>query len=340
VADFSERCGGRAGALSIVLVAALMLTVGACTGGGGGGGDSEDYPSGRVEIMAPADPGGGWDQTARTMQQALTEGGVTEENVEVYNVPGGSGTVGLSQFISDEAGDPNQLMVMGLVMVGGIHANDSPVDLSETTPIASLLTEWEAIVVPADSEFENLDQLVEAFEADPGSISWGGGSAGGTDHILVGQIAQEVDVDPEQINYVAHAGGGELMGALLSGGVSTGVTGLNEIIAQVESGELRLLAISSEERLDGIDAPTIKETGLDIVTPNWRGLVAPPEISDDEQQAIIDAISEMRETDQWQQALEENNWTDFWRTGEEFGEYLEEENRKTEEIINELGISS
>lgn len=335
----------RTGGLSAVLVAGLMLAVTACTGetaggGGGGGGESEDYPSGTVELMAPADPGGGWDQTSRTMQQALTEGGVVEENVEVYNVPGGSGTIGLSQFTGDEAGDPNQLMVMGLVMVGGIHANDSPVDLSQTTPVASLITEWEAIVVPADSEYENLDQLVEAFKDDPESISWGGGSAGGTDHILVGQIAQEVNADSGKINYIAHDGGGELLSALLSGGVSTGVTGLNEVIAQIESGELRLLAVSSDERLDGVDAPTIKETGLDIVTPNWRGVVAPPEITGEEQQAAIDMIGQMRETEEWQNALKENNWTDFYRTGDEFAEYLEKEDRKTEKIIDDLGISS
>lgn len=319
------------------LAGAVLL--GGCTGAGGG--EAAEYPSSTIEIMVPADPGGGWDQTARTMQQAFTEGGViTEENVEVYNVSGGSGTVGLAQFIEDTAGDPHQLMVMGLVMVGGIYANNSPVSLEQTTPIACLLTEWEAIVVDAESEYQDLGQLLEDFKVDPQSISWGGGSAGGTDHILVGRIAQEMGVDPENINYIGYAGGGEAISAILSGSLSAASIGLNEVIGQIESGEMRLLAVSSDEPIEGVDAPTISEAaGIDVVLPNWRGVMAPPDISGEERKAIITAIEEMRETEQWQEALEANNWTDFFMTGDEFGEYLEEESRQTEQLIQELGLS-
>jgi len=271
------------------------------------------------------------------MQGALTEG--VEENVEVYNVGGAGGTIGLAQFVSDNAGDPNQLMVMGLVMLGAIQTNDSPVDLSQTTPIASLTTEWEAIVVPAESEYQTLEQLVEAFRADPGSISWGGGSAGGTDQILVGLLAQEAGVDPAAVNYVAHSGGGEAKAAILSGGVTAGVSGLGEFADQVEAGQLRLLAVSSDEPIEDADAPTIVESGYDVIVPNWRGVMAPPGISDEDRDAIVGMIEQMHDTPEWQEALETNGWTDFLQTGEEYETFLDEENQRVEGILGEMGLA-
>ncbi len=328
----------RSGIYWGVLLLASFLILGGCGGGGGAGDDN--YPEGDVEIMAPADPGGGWDQTARAMQSALTEGGIVEENVEVYNVGGAGGTIGLAQFVSDEAGDPHQLMVMGLVMLGAIHTNDSPVDLSQTTPIASLTTEWEAIVVPAESEYQTLEQLVEAFRADPGSISWAGGSAGSTDQVLIGLLAQEVGVDPAEVNYIAHSGGGEANAAILSGSVTAGVSGLGEVIDQVEAGQMRLLAVSSDEPIEGVDAPTIVESGYDITVPNWRGVVAPPDISDEDREGIIGMIERMHGTTEWQETLEANDWTDFLQTGDEYAAFLEEENQRVEGVLREMGLAS
>ncbi len=333
-----ERSGRRGRHLQIAIVGILgLLALLTLLGGCGGAGD--DYPEGDVELMAPADPGGGWDQTARAMQSALTESGVVEENVEVYNVGGAGGTIGLAQFVSDNAGDPNQLMVMGLVMVGAIQTNDSPVDLSQTTPIASLLTEWEAIVVPADSEYQTLEQLVEAFRADPGSISWAGGSAGSTDQILIGLLAQEVGVDPAEVNYIAHSGGGEANSAILSGGVSAGVSGLAEVRDQVESGQMRLLAVSSYARIESADGPTIVESGYDLVVPNWRGVMAPPDISDEDREAIVGMIEEMHDTSEWQETLEANGWTDFFQTGEEYETFLDEENQRVQDVLGEMELA-
>jgi putative tricarboxylic transport membrane protein len=333
-----DRSGGRGRHLQIAIVGVLgLLALLTLLGGCGGAGD--DYPEGDVELMAPADPGGGWDQTARAMQSALTESGVVEENVEVYNVGGAGGTIGLAQFVSDKAGDPNQLMVMGLVMVGAIQTNDSPVDLSQTTPIASLLTEWEAIVVPADSEYQTLEQLVEAFRADPGSISWAGGSAGSTDQILIGLLAQEVGVDPAEVNYIAHSGGGEANSAILSGGVSAGVSGLAEVRDQVEAGQMRLLAVSSDERIEEADAPTIVESGYDLVVPNWRGVMAPPDISDEDREAVVSMIEEMHDTPEWQETLETNGWTDFFQTGEEYETFLDEENQRVRDVLGEMELA-
>src|SRR3954470_6975694 len=203
-----------------------------------------------IEIMAPAAPGGGWDTTAREMQRIMQEEGIAP-TVEVYNVEGAGGTVGIAQLVNDEAGNDHQLMMMGLVMIGAIATNAAPVTLEQTTPISSLTAEYEVIVVPADSEYQTLDDLIAAFKADPTAISWGGGSAGGTDHILVGLIAQAAGVDPTQINYVPFSGGGEALAAILGGQVTAGVSGIGEWLDQIESGELRAPGVSGTAEAGG-----------------------------------------------------------------------------------------
>lgn len=322
--------------VAVASVAALVLA--ACAGGPGGASPAA-YPSANVSIMAPADPGGGWDSTARAMQSALTED-VVDVNVDVYNVGGAAGTIGLAQFVEQHEGDPHQLMVMGLVMVGGILTNDSQVTLEQVTPIASLTTEWEAIAVAADSPYESLDQLVEAFKADPTSVAWGGGSAGGTDHMVVALIAQAAGVEPDQINYIAHAGGGELLPAILSNNVAAGVSGLSEFADSVAAGDMRLLAVTSDQRIEGVDAPTISEAaGLDVVISNWRGVVAPPGISDTQRDAIVGMVEEMHGSASWEAALESNGWTDFYQTGDEFATFLDEEEQRVQEVLTQIGLT-
>ena len=288
--------------------------------------------------MAPAAPGGGWDSTARAIQTALKDGKVTDRNVTVYNVPGAGGTVGLAQFVQKQ-GDPHQLMVMGLVMVGAIRTNDSPVDLSRVTPIASLTTEWEAIVVSADSKYRTLEQLVDDLKKDPKSISWGGGSAGGTDHILVGLVAKAAGVDPKQINYVAHSGGGEAITAILSGAVTAGVSSVSEFADQVKAGKMRYLAVSSDQRLPAVDAPTIKEAGLDVTLANWRGIMAPPGISQEQRDAAVALIRKMHDSEGWKQALQKNEWIDFFKPGDEFASFLREEQTRVEGVLRDIGLT-
>jgi putative tricarboxylic transport membrane protein len=300
-------------------------------------GETAAYPAAAINIMAPAAPGGGWDQTARALQAALTAS--TGQNVQVYNVAGAGGTVGLAQFVNDHAGDPYQLMVGGLVMVGAILTNQSPVTLEQVTPVASLTAEWEAIVVPADSPHQTLQQLMDAFKADPTSVSWGGGSAGGTDHILVGLLAKEAGVDPAQINYIAHSGGGEALASLLSGAVTAGVSGVSEFRDQVEAGALRWIAVSSDAPVEGLDAPTIQEAGINVVLANWRAVFAPPELSDEARAAVVDMITQMHETPEWQDALETNGWDDFFQTGDVFAEYLDQERTRIEGVLRDIGLT-
>ena len=221
----------------------------------------------KLTLVAPAAPGGGWDSTARQMQAALVKAGIVR-NVQVTNVTGAGGTVGLAGLVNNGKGDGNQLMVMGLVMTGAVLTNNSPVTLSQVTPIARLTGEYEMIAVPTNSPHKTMHDLIAALKKDPGAVSWGGGSAGGTDHILAGLVAKAAGVDPGKVNYIAHSGGGEAMANILGGKVTAGVSGIGEFAAQIKAGRLRGLAVSSPKRVDGVDVPTLKETGLDVELSN------------------------------------------------------------------------
>lgn len=288
-------------------------------------------------ILAPANPGGGWDQTARTMQEVMVAEGISED-VQVQNVPGAGGTVGLAQFASQAAGDPSQLIVGGYVMVGAILTNQSPVTLEDVTPIARLTGEYEAIVVPADSEIQDIGQLVEMLKADPGSVSWAGGSAGGVDHIAVGLLAKAAGVDPTLINYVAFSGGGEALAAILGGQVTAGISSLGEFREQAEAGELRILAVSSPEPIEGVDAPTLKEAGFDMEVQNWRMVAAPGGITDEQKAAIEADIEALVTSEGWKQALADKGWIDTYQSGEEFAATLAQETETTTTVLKDIGL--
>jgi putative tricarboxylic transport membrane protein len=290
-----------------------------------------------LEIVAPASPGGGWDQTARAMQAALEKEGLAS-GVQVQNISGAGGTIGLAQFVTSKAGRDDALLVSGLIMVGGILTNASPVTLDQVTPLARLTGEYEMIAVTVDSPIESMADLVAKLKADPGSVSWGGGSAGGTDHILVGLIAQAVGVDPTKVNYIAHSGGGEAMGSILGGHVTAGVNGVAELMPQIEAGKLRPLAISSEERVPGMDVPTLKEQGVDVALTNWRGVMAPPEIEDDDKRVLSEVIEGMVKSAAWQETLEERGWIDMYQPAGEFAAFLQEDQAKVESTLKSIGL--
>ena len=288
-------------------------------------------------IMAPASPGGGWDQTARTMQEVLQADGISS-SVQVQNVPGAGGTVGLAQFVSQNAGKADQLIVGGFVMVGAILTNASPVSLADVTPIARLTGEYEAIVVPAASDIQDINGLVEKLKADPGAVAWAGGSAGGTDHIAVGLIAKAAGVDPTKINYIAYSGGGEALAAILGSQVTAGISGLGEFKAQVDAGALRILAVTSDERIPGVDAPTLKESGLDVVLQNWRMVAAAPGISDEQKAAISADIEKMVNSDAWKTALETKGWANTYLAGDAFKAQLDTDIASTSAVLKDIGL--
>ncbi|SES44083.1 tripartite tricarboxylate transporter substrate binding protein [Rhizobium sp. NFR03] len=288
-------------------------------------------------IIAPANPGGGWDQTARSMQTALQQEKIAG-NVQVQNVPGAGGTIGLAQFASQSAGNPNALLVGGYVMVGAILTNKSPVSLNEVEPIARLTGEYEAIVVPAESPLKTMGDLVEALKQDPGSVSWAGGSAGGTDHIAVGLIAKAAGVDPTKINYIAFSGGGEALAAILGNQVTAGISGYGEFESQVKSGTLRLLAVSSAEKIAGVDAPTLKESNLDVVVQNWRMVAAAPGLSAEQKAAVTADVEKMVKSASWQETLKTKGWQDTYLSGDAFKEQLAKDVSATETILKEIGL--
>jgi putative tricarboxylic transport membrane protein len=290
-----------------------------------------------LEIVVPAAPGGGWDQTGRAMQNALQENDLAS-GIQVVNIPGAGGTIGLAQFVSSKEGQGNALLTGGLVMLGAILTNQSPVTLEQVTPIARLTGEYEAIVVPASSEIQTLDDLIAQFKEDPQSVSWGGGSAGGTDHMLVGLIAKAAGVDPSGINYVPFAGGGEALASILGGHVTAGVSGYQEFAGQIDTGDLRALAISSAERLEGVDIPTLKEQGIDVELTNWRAVFAPPGISDEDKQALGDAVGKMVESEAWQNTLKDRAWLDLYLPPDEFAQFLEQDRQQVETVLKDIGL--
>lgn len=289
------------------------------------------------KIMAPAAPGGGWDQTARSMQTALQDEKISG-SVQVTNVPGAGGTIGLAQFVNQASGDPSQLIVGGYVMVGAILTNNSPVTLDPVTPIARLTGEYEAIVVPAASDIKDMAGLVEKLKADPGSVSWAGGSAGGTDHIAVGLLAKAAGVDPTKINYVAFSGGGEALAAILGGQVTAGISGYGEFAEQVKAGALRIIGISSDERVEGIDAPTFKEGGVDVSIQNWRMVAAAPGISAEQKDAILADVDKMVNSATWQKILADKGWANTYLAGDAFAAQLKQDVESTGAILKEIGL--
>ena len=290
-----------------------------------------------LDIIAPANPGGGWDQTARAIQTALQADGLAS-GVKVENIGGAGGTIGLAQFVSGRGKKGDAILVGGLVMEGAILTNKAPVTLANVTPLARLTGEYELVVVPADSPLQSMADLVAKLKADPGSVSWGGGSAGGTDHILAGLIAKAAGVDPTKVNYIAHSGGGEALSAILGGHVTAGISGYEEFAPQIAAGKLRGLAISAEERVAGIDIPTLKEQGVDVSLVNWRGLFAAKNLREKELKALSDAVGKMVEGPAWQETLKQRGWIDLYQPADQFAAFLAEDQAKVETTLKAIGL--
>lgn len=290
-----------------------------------------------LKILAPAAPGGGWDGTARSMQQVLTAAGIAK-NVQVTNVPGAGGAVGLAQFVNTAKGDGNQLMVNGFVMVGSLITNKSPVNLGMVTPIARLTAEAEVIVVPADSKIQDAKGLVDAMKADLSKVTFAGGSAGGVDHILAGLLAGTVGLDGSKVNYVPFSGGGEALAALLSGRVTAGISGWGEFEGQIKAGKLRAIAVTSAAKLAGNPTPTLKEQGINLELINWRSVVAAPGISADQKKALSEAIDKMAKSKEWQDVLKQRGWDDSYLPEPAFSEFLKSEQERVATVLKSVGL--
>ena len=318
---------------------ALMATGCGATGKSSTGSESSAAgPITGLQIMVPNTPGGGYDTTARVAAKVLDDEKVAT-NTEVFNLAGAGGTVGLARIVN-EKGNGDLTMLMGLGVVGASYTNKSESKLTETTPLARLIEEPGAIMVSKDSPYKTIDDLIAAWKADPGSIAVGGGSSpGGPDHLLPMQLAGAVGIDATKVNFVSYDGGGDLLPAILGNKVGFAASGAGEYLQQIESGDVRVLATSGEERLEGVDAPTLKESNIDLVFTNWRGIVAPPGISDEDKAKLIAALEKMHATDAWKEALVKNSWTDAFITGDEFETFLTEQDTRVADVLTKLGLA-
>jgi len=286
--------------------------------------------------MAPASPGGGWDTTARTMQRAIQSSGLAR-NVQVFNVEGAGGVIGLGQLARED--DDALLMMMGLVMVGAVDTNDSTTRLTDVTPIARLIGETELIVAPPDAPYDDIAGFVEVWAADPANTPIAGGSAGGTDQILAGLLAEAAGIDPAQINYIPYSGGGESLAALLGGQVAAGISGTADYGPQVQNGDLTGLAVSTAERSDQVpDVPTLRESGFDVELSNWRGVMARPDMALQAREDLVQLVVDTHDSEEWQEALQNNGWDDLLLTGADFGVFLAEEETRVRAILERIGL--
>ncbi|MFQ6171203.1 Bug family tripartite tricarboxylate transporter substrate binding protein [Oryzobacter sp. R7] len=291
-----------------------------------------------LRILVPNSPGSGYDVTARAAAKAMQDAKLSE-TIEVFNTAGAGGTVGLQRLVN-EKGSEDLLMQMGLGVVGAVYTNKSAATLQDTVPIAKLIEESEAIVVPKGSPYNTLDDLVAAWKANPGKVPVGGASnPGGPDHLTPMLLAKAVGIDPKTVNYVAYDGGGELLTGVLGKKVAFAATGVGEVAEQAKSGDVKILAVTSAEPVEGVDAKTLKEQGVDLEFTNWRGIVGPPGLSDAKKQQYIDLLTKMHDSAEWKKTLTDQGWADAFQTGDEFGTFLQSENDRVAGVLKELGLA-
>lgn len=291
-----------------------------------------------LTLTAPAGAGGGWDGLARSIQEVMTSTGEAR-GVQVVNVPGAGGTIGLAQFATTGEGEADELLVGGITMVGAIILNQSPVDLEAVTPIARMTGDPLVVAVPADSPIQNMEDLLERIRSDVAGTTWAGGSAGGADHMLAALVTEAAGEDPSAVNYIAYSGGGEALAAILGGQVTAGVSGYGEWEGQFEAGELRPLAISYPEPIEGLDVPTLREAGVDAELVNWRAVFGKPGLSEEDQATLIAAFDAMVASEEWTQLLEARGWTDYYLAGDEFDAFLDSEQQRVRKILEGLGLA-
>jgi putative tricarboxylic transport membrane protein len=330
------RTRALARGLFVAMVVALAVTACGESGGGGGGGGGGRQITG-LKILVGTAPGGGFDQTARTAAKAMEDAKLAR-NVEVQNLPGAGNTIALQRLVN-EKGNGKVMQQMGLGLVGGVYTNKSKATIDQSTPVARLTEEPEIVVVNKDSPYQSFDQLLSAWKADPGKLTVGGGSSpGGPDHLAPMLIAKAAGIDPKQVNFVSYDGGGELLAAVLGGQVKFGVTGVGETKDQIEAGAIRPLAVTSTAPVEGLDVKTLKEQGIDLEFTNWRGWVAPPELSQEDKQTLIDLATKMHDSQQWKDALVKNGWTDAFVVGDEYAAFLKSEDQRVADVLNQLGL--
>ena len=311
------------------LLAAILLCAATCA--------TPAFAQMDLKIMAPAAPGGGWDQTARAMQQALTAEKLAK-SIQVINVAGAGGSVGLAQFVNGAKGDGNQLMINGFVMVGALLMNKSPVTLDQATPIARLTEETQVIVVPANSPIKTAKDLAAAVKENVAKVTWAGGSAGGVDQITAALFAGAIGAEAAKVNYIPFSGGGESLAAILGSKVTAGISGWGEYEGQIKSGKLRAVGVTSAQRLPGVDVPTFKEQGIDLVIANWRSVMAPPGITPQQKAVLSELVDKLVKSAAWKEVLKQKGWDDAYLSSDAFAAFLKLETARVNDVLKSIGL--
>lgn len=289
-------------------------------------------------VLAPGSAGGGYDAMARLPFEAMAEADIFTDGATFTNRGGAAGTIGLAEFVGANRGNDNAVMSMGVVMVGGILLNSSPVTLDEVTPLVRLANDTGVIAVATDSPIQTVEDLVNMMKEDIGSVAIGGGSAGSVDQIVAALIAKEAGLDPATLNYIPYDGGAETVTALGGGAVTVAISGVSEFKPMADAGRIRIIAVTSEGRFEGIDAPSLTEAGLNVVAGNWRGIVGAPDMSEEGRQMWLDRFAKMHESEAWQEILATQGWEDAYLAGDEFAAFLNEENTRIGAILREAGL--
>jgi len=291
-----------------------------------------------LEFIAPGGPGSGQDQAARAMADALTKDKIAS-NVQVLNIPGGGGMIAVSQFVTSKQGNGHAVLTQGFGHVAFPIVNKSPISLDDVKPLALLAGEYEIMVVPADSDIKSIEDLIAKFKADPGKVIWAGGGAGSTENIFYGLIAKHVGMDPKKVNFLPHSNSGEVIISVLGKQAHVGGGGYQDFASQVEAGKLRVIAVASPERLPGIDAPTLKEKGIDVELANWRGVSVHKSLTDKQTAEVAAVFDQMVKSPRWQQIMKERGWLDLYKPADEYAVFLKGEQDKVRGILVELGIA-
>ena len=290
-----------------------------------------------IKMMIPANPGGGWDMTGRALGAAILDAKVAD-TVQYDNKGGAAGVIGLAQFVNAAKGDPNAIIMTGAVMLGGIITGKPQIGLDKATPIARITSEYNIFVVPADSPMKSMKDVVTQMQKDPGSVKWGGGSRGSTEHICASMLATKVGVDPKKVNYVAFRGGGEAVAAILGGNVTIGGGGISEMSEYIKAGKMRAIGVTSEKRFAGNNTPTLKEQGYDVVLGNWRGVYGAPGISAEQRAALTDIVTKATKSKAWAESLTKNDWTPALLTGKAFDDFVDAEFASLRGIMHLAGM--
>ncbi|MCG7598285.1 tripartite tricarboxylate transporter substrate binding protein [Halomonas sp. McH1-25] len=298
--------------------------------------------NGKVDCIAPSDPGGGWDFTCRSVGRILQELDMVPQAVQTINMPGATGGVAYAHVISKRPADEQLLVAASTVTSAGLAQGlFQGMTADQVNWVAALGADYGVIAVPKDSEFKTLDDLTKALNEDPRSVIFAGGDAKRSwDHLKVLMFADKAGVeDLSQVRYLAYEGGGEALTQVVGGHVDVFSGDISEAKGFRESGDLRILALLSDERLEGdlADIPTAKEQGIDVLAPNWRGFYIPPNVSDDAKQFWTSTIQELSQSDEWKQAMESNGLMPFNMRGQEFEQFVLDQVKDIEDLSQRMG---